>query len=418
MPTLLGRPLMAVGLAVAVSCAMPVWAASSTAAAVPTYESLIARLDEMPATLEGEALYDAANARVQQARALPNPILAIESENAYGSGEYRGYGNAETTVSVNQPLELWGKRSARVDAARSQATGAGLRRDQQRWMAAGRLARVYAAAEAADRRFDLSTEALTLVEQDARAVDALVREGREAKLRGVQATSELESARASLDEARTNRDAAFARLSAIALLDQPVQAVGDSLLDRAPAATTAPSGDPLSVRIAQSEVETANRLITVEKRRALPDVSASLGRRRFESTGDDAMTFGLNLSIPLFDRNRGGISAAYAEQRAAEARLLAQQQETQAERLAAQAALEASNSRTRAADAGVTAAEEAYRLARIGFDAGRISQLELRSSRAALIAARNAAVDARVSRVVAEIDLALLEGRAPFRDTP
>ena len=61
-----------------------------------------------------------------------------------------------------------------------------------------------------------------------------------------------------------------------------------------------------------------------------------------------------------------------------------------------------------------TAAEEAYRLSRIGFEAGRISQLELRSSRAALIAARNAAVDARLARVRAEIDLARLQGRAPF----
>mgnify|MGYP002653611556 CR=1 FL=1 len=71
-----------------------------------------------------------------------------------------------------------------------------------------------------------------------------------------------------------------------------------------------------------------------------------------------------------------------------------------------------------AADAGVTSSEEAYRLSRVGFDAGRISQLELRSSRAALIAARNAAVDARQARVMAEIDLALLEGRAPFGETP
>ena len=66
-------------------------------------------------------------------------------------------------------------------------------------------------------------------------------------------------------------------------------------------------------------------------------------------------------------------------------------------------------------DAG--AAEEAYRLSRIGFEAGRISQLELRSTRAALIASRNAAVDARIARVRAEIDLARLEGRAPFGDS-
>ena len=65
-------------------------------------------------------------------------------------------------------------------------------------------------------------------------------------------------------------------------------------------------------------------------------------------------------------------------------------------------------------DAGVTAAEEAYRLSRIGFESGRISQVELRVTRTALVNARSAAVDARLARVRAEIDLARLDGRAPF----
>lgn len=419
MLSLSGRPLIAVGLAAAILvCALPAKAMQPEAAAAPTYESLIARLDELPATIEGEALFDAANARVLQAQALPNPSLAIDAENAYGTGPYSGYGNADTTIAVSQPLELWGKRRARVDAARSEARSAGLRSEQQRWLTAARLARTYSSAEATSRRFDLASEALSLIEQDAKAVDALVEKGREAKLRSIQARSELEAARASLDEAGALRSAALARLGALAMLNAPVGRVGNSLLDRSPPEPRSPSGDPLSVQIAQAELETADKQITVAKRKALPDLSVSAGRRRFQESGDTAMTFGINLSIPLFDRNRGGVSAAFAEQRAAEARLLAQKQDAEAERLSAQAALQASHSRTRAADVSVAAAEEAYRLARVGFDAGRISQLELRSLRAALIAARNSTVDARVSRVLAEIDLALLEGRTPFGNTP
>ena len=166
-----------------------------------------------------------------------------------------------------------------------------------------------------------------------------------------------------------------------------------------------------------AELDTASRLVTVEQRRARPDVTAAVGMRRYRETDDEAFTVGIELTVPLFDRNRGGIRAAYAEQRAAEARLIAQKQAVQAERLGAEAALAASNSRTRAADSGVAAAEEAYRLSRIGFEAGRISQLELRSTRTALIASRNAAVDARIARVLAEIDLARLEGRAPFGES-
>lgn len=152
----------------------------------------------------------------------------------------------------------------------------------------------------------------------------------------------------------------------------------------------------------------------MERKRALPDLSVTAAQTRFREGGERAYNLGVSLSIPLFDRNRGGIRAANADQRAAEARLDQQRRDSEAERLSAVAGLKAAGSRTRAADESVVAAEEAYRLARVGFDAGRISQLELRSTRSALIAARGTAVDARLSRVGAEIDLARLEGRAPF----
>ncbi|MFC4729441.1 TolC family protein [Coralloluteibacterium thermophilus] len=416
--TPLGRPLIAVGLAVAVlALASPSMANDTVVETAPSYDDLVARLDALPSTLEANAVYDAAAARAEQARALPNPSIAYSRENVYGTGPYNGTGNGETTLSINQPLELFGQRSARIQAARSEANAADLRRVQTRWQVAGQLALTYAEAEAAARRYDLAAEALSLTEQDARGVAAMVEQGREATLRGVQAQSEVEAARAALDETKALRDSAFARLSAIAMLERPVQAISASLLDRTSNPTGVGADDPLAVRVAQAELDAASRLVTVERRRALPDVSAAVGRTRFRETNDEAFTVGLELTIPLFDRNRGGIRAAYAEQRAAEARLIAQKQEVRAERLAAEATLAASNSRTRAADSGVAAAEEAYRLSRIGFEAGRISQLELRSARAALIAARNAAVDARIARVLAEIDLALLEGRAPFGES-
>lgn len=418
MSILPGLPLRAAGLAVAIALASPAWAAPAGPAVSPNYPQLLDRLEQLPSTVEAAALYDAADARAQQARALPNPTLSYDSANVHGSGPYAGRNSAEDTFSVNQPLELWGKRGARIAAARADADAAGLRRDQQRWISAGQLAAFYTEAEAATRRHALAGEALSLVEQDAGAVDALVREGREPELRRLQARSEVEAARATLDQSIALKQAALARLTAIALWEQPIESVSDSLLDRVPATPHGLEDAPLSVRIARAELDAAGRRVTVEKRRALPDVSASLGQTRFRSSGEDALTLGVAVSIPLFDRNRGNLRAAHADVRAAEARLLAQQQSAQADLLAAQATLGASNSRASAADSGVVAAEEAYRLARVGYDAGRISQLELRSSRTALVAARYAAVDARVARVAAEIDLALLEGRAPFVETP
>ncbi len=389
-------------------------ALQAMAQAAPSYDTLLERLDHLPGARVGAALADAADARAEQARALPNPSLSYTTENAWGTGSYGGMGGADTVLSLSQPLEVWGQRGARVRAARAEAQAANLRGTQSRSEAASQLAAFYAQAESALRRYGLAEEALALTRDDATAVEAMVRQGREPQLRAVQARSEVANATATLEEAQAFRDAALARLAGAALLDGPVQSISSSLLDRMPPLPRGVAQAALTVRIAEAEADAAGRLVEVERKRALPDLSVTAAQTRFREDREQAYTLGVSVSIPLFDRNRGGIRAASAEQRAAEARLDQQRRDSDAERLSAVAGLKAAGSRTRAADDSVVAAEEAYRLARIGFEAGRISQLELRSTRSALIAARGTAVDARVSRVAAEIDLARLEGRAPF----
>ncbi|SDS28252.1 outer membrane protein, cobalt-zinc-cadmium efflux system [Halopseudomonas litoralis] len=398
----------------AAAAAALVFAPLAPAAPAPAYEELVRLLDQAPATLEAEALFEAASGRAQQARALPNPTISLDADNAYGSSPYSGYEGAETTFSVSQPLELWGQRGARIGAAEAEAKAASLRRDQSLSAVAGRLALIYAEAETSSLQHELAVEALSLTQADADAVMALVKAGREAELRGVQAESEVEAARAVADETLANRNAAFARLAAVANLTEPVTSIDTSLLDRTPKPFMSDGVNPLGVRVAEAELAAAGRYVNVERLRARPDVSASLGVTRYEEYESQAFSFGISVSVPLFDRNKGAISAARAEQRAAEARLASLKLEARADRSAAQAQLEAAVARTRAADKGVTAAEEAYRLARVGFDAGRISQLELRSIRSDLIAARNTSVESRLARVRAAVELARLDGRTPF----
>ena len=404
---------------VAVGCALAALAVLSAGSAwadpAPSFTELLSRLDQAPATLEADALTQAAEARARQAGVRPNPTLGLEADSLFGSGPYSGTANAETTLSISQDLELWGRRAARVEAARADAGAAARQRDLAVVEAAGRLALIYAEAEAAERRAELAEESLALTVADARAVLALVEQGREPLLRGIQSESEAAAARAARDEAQAERDAAFARLAAVAMLAVPVTGIDASLLDQTPGADREATTAAPTVRVAEAGRDAAERRIAVERIRARPDVNASVGLRRYEAEDATALTFGISMPLPLFDRNRGNIDAAQAEFRAAEARLAAVRQEAQADRAAARARLAASASRVGAADAGVASAEEAYRLSRIGFEAGRISQLELRVTRAGLINARTTAVDARLARVRAEIDLARQDGRAPFQ---
>ena len=237
----------------------------------------------------------------------------------------------------------------------------------------------------------------------------MVKQGREPQLRAVQAQSEVANASAALDEAQAFRDAALARLAGAALLDAPVQSIGDSLLDRAPPLPRGATDTALAVRIAEAEADAAGKLVDVERKRALPDLSVTAAQTRFREGRARLQPRG-QPQHPAVRPQPRGIRAANADQRAAEARLDQQRRDSEAARLSAVAGLKAARSRTRAADESVVAAEEAYRLARIGFDAGRISQLELRSTRSALIAARGIAVDARLSRVGAESILPALKG--------
>lgn len=391
--------------------------AASNDANYTTYEELIARLSNYPSTREADARVEAATARAEQASALPNPSIAYNYDSAFGSGAYRGTGSAETSLVIKQPLELFGQRRTRIQVASAESDSAALKREQTYWEMAGRLALAYAQAEAAQRRLELAREALALIERDAQGMSAMVEQGREPGLRIIQAQADVAFAAATVEEAQALKDEAFARLSALALRVVPLEGLGGSLLDREPRLQEH-TGQPLSIRLAEAEREVSAGRTLVERRRARPDITVSIGRQQFRESRDDAYMFGLELTVPLLDRNRGGIRAAVAEERAAEARLDAEKHASHAERIAATSSLRVSASRVRAADAGVAAAQEAYRLARIGFDAGRLSELELRSTRAAFITASQTAIDARLARVLAETALARVEGRVPFGVSP
>lgn len=119
MSILTPRSPRAAGLVVAVLLGLAP-AASVMAQAAPSYDTLLERLDQLPGTRVGTALAEAADARADQARALPNPSLSWSAENAWGSGTYRGMGKADTVLTLSQPLEVWGQRGARVRAARAE----------------------------------------------------------------------------------------------------------------------------------------------------------------------------------------------------------------------------------------------------------------------------------------------------------
>ena len=407
-----GRLRCAVASAVAILAALG--AESATAETAPPFRELLAQAQaSAPRLSEAAAAVRQAEGSARQATARPNPTAGLEVENFSGSGPFRGTGQAETTLSIGQALELGGKRSARIAAGRASLEAAQARLSQSRADYAFSLAEAYALAEAADRQVGLAQESLSLADEVLRVARALVDAGKEAELRSLQAQAAVTAARAALDAARAERTGAYARLTALAGSPTPFTALGDSLLT-APAPTSQTNVDLLTtpaVLAAAADREAAARRVRVERTRAVPDVTVSAGLRRFSGDNSTALVAGLSVPIPVFDQNRGNITAAQGELQGAEARLAAARLDAQADLRTALFQIEATQTRVNAAVEGETTAAEAFRLTRIAYEGGKSPLLELISARRALADARAQTIEAQLARLRAQAGLARLQGR-------
>ncbi|HVK42415.1 MAG TPA: TolC family protein [Phenylobacterium sp.] len=392
--------------------------ASSAALAepAPPFKALLAEAQATaPRLAEARADIARAEGLARQAGVMPNPTLELDIENFSGSGPFRGTSLSETTATFGQTLELGGKRSARAAAGRAEVEVARAEARQAEAEYAFDLTAAYAEAEASDRRLQLALDALSLAEQDGQIASALVDAGREAELRRLQAQAAAQAARAAVDEARVARAEAFGALTALAGAPVPFTSIPVSLLDsEAPLSTasTLVATGTASYLAAQAEQEAAARRLRVERRRAIPDVTVSMGVRRFEEDDATALVAGLSAPLPLFDQNRGNIAAAGAEVTAAEARLNAARLEAEAAVRTSAARTSAAQTRITAARQGETTAQEAYRLARIGYEAGRLPLAELVAARRALAEAREQTIAAAVERISAQAAQARLSGVA------
>lgn len=385
----------------------------------PPYAELLQQsLSRAPVLLEQAANVRAASADARQARAWLNPSLSAtyENLNAPKSG---GIDQRQDTYTITQPLEIGGKRAARIEVGERSLAAAEARNRQARITFAATLAVAYATAEAAQIRKELAAEELGRANEDLRVARAQVKAGREAELRVAQATASVAAAQAIEQATTADATEALERLSALVGVGQAYTSIGRTLLDVASGvvpSTGKPQEAPAIVT-AIAEREALAAQVDVEARRWIPDIGLSVGTRKYAWSDESGMVVGVTASIPLFDRNRGAVEAARERAVAAEARLEGTRLDAVAARRSAAVQVLASEKRLEAALQGETAAAEAYRLARIGYDAGKNPLLELLVIRRALTEAKLSTVDARVARVRALATRSMADGRIAFGES-
>jgi cobalt-zinc-cadmium efflux system outer membrane protein len=355
---------------------------------------------------------EAAQAGRTVAGLRPNPTVNADVENVIGTGPYKGIDEAETTIGFALPLELGGKRAARVAVADTQVVRA--RIDV---IAAGaelklQVTQAYIQAVAAQRRLAVAQDQLGITAENLRIARDRVMVGANSPIDEQRAALLSSNAQAELERARSTVEATRLALGQFigglppATLDQP----WFDQFDATPYGPGAPVNidGTLALAAASADLATADAQLRLARSQRIPDLTVSAGTRRLQASGDMAMVFGVSVPLPVFNNGRAAVDQAMALRSQSEARRRLARFEAEQSIAAARADRDRAAASMRASGPAITAAQEAARIARLGYGEGKFDQLVLLEAEQALLDARTAAIDARTQYHDAEARLARL----------
>jgi outer membrane protein, heavy metal efflux system len=375
-----------------------------------------------PASQVAAAAIEAARQGRAVAGLRPNPEVQGQVENIMGSGPYSGLGSAETTVGIAFPLELGGKRSARVAVASAQLSRAEIEAAIVVADVRLQVTQLYVDALAAERRADTARDQLRIATEALRAANVRVRAGRASPLEEQRADVVRINAEANVE--RQQRLAEAARTNLSRRVGQPVTGSLDgTALDRLPDAgaygPTSPveNAGTLAMAAAQADFTIAEAGVRLARANRVPDLNIGPALRRLEATNDMAAVLSVSVPIPLFNNGRAAIAQASAQRTQADAqrRVTALDIEQAITDAQAEAANAATTARA-ASGPALAAAQEGARIARIGYREGKFGQLELLDAERTLAETRIAAIDALANYQIAQAQVERLTAPAPHQD--
>ena len=270
-----------------------------------------------------------AEARAVQAGLFPNPELETSVENFGGKNDQSGFKGAETTVQVNQTIELGGKRLKRTQAAELETALTAWDYESKRLDVFADISVAFWDVLAAQESLSISHELARLSEETYTAVVERVKAGKVPPIEALQANVSLTTARIEREQAGFTLEAARKRLSANwGSADSLFEAVTGEMASISPV----PELSVLSAGIAKNpdvarwatEIDTKSAAVALSDAEAIPDVTIGAGPRYSNGTDDTAFVMALSVPIPLFNRNQGqrqesrhNLSKAKEAQRAA-----------------------------------------------------------------------------------------------------
>src|SRR5471030_1527445 len=173
---------------------------------------------------------------------MPNPEVSWEAEDTRRNSR-------TTTVMLNQPIELGGKRGARIDVASRAQDAAAIELERKRNVLRADLIQAFYGAATAQQRLQLARQSQVLAERGVRVAQGRIDSGKSAPVEGTRAQVQLSEVR--LERRRAERDEASAYQQLAQVMGAPLPAF--ARIEQAPPAMPAvPTAPHLLTRIGET----------------------------------------------------------------------------------------------------------------------------------------------------------------------
>jgi cobalt-zinc-cadmium efflux system outer membrane protein len=406
------KALLVVGLSGVFSLAGTSFAAVSSSQTLTMDQALETAFANNPDLAAAQWEIGIAKGGRQQAGLIPNPELSWEAEDTRRNSR-------TTTVMINQPIELGGKRGARIDVASRAQDAAGIELERKRNVLRADVIQAFYSSSTAQQRLLLSRQSLELAERGLRVAQGRINSGKSSPVEGTRAEVQLSEVRLELRRAERDEARAYQQLAQVMGAPLPAFAsVGDSgrsmptvpepslLLDRI--------GETAELRLAKLQIDQREASLGLEKAQRIPDLTVSVGSQYDERERERVNVVGLSMPIPLFNRNQGNVLAAARRtdqardlRNASELRLRTEIQTTLDQWMTANTEVTSFNQTI------LPAAQSAVDTATRGFEMGKFNFLDVLDAQRTLISARTQYIQAiaeatdawvRIERIFGDVD--------------
>ncbi len=384
-------------------------------------QALALAFERSPRIQESAARVALAEGVLLGARTYPfNPVLEAERASR-DDGHER---TSDREIALSQEIEIAGQRGKRVASASAAAEAARAAFDRSRQELATRVEWAFATVLRARELSTLAAfereVAAELAAFEQRRLDAGAGTLIDLNVtRAAEGRAERRVALARADEAAAR--ATLAEVVALPVAELPV--VAGALPDAWPAPPALAELERLALDrrsdllALRSEVEAATARIRLERSLATPNLVIGVAKGR-EADREDLDTLRAGFTIPLFQRNQGGIATARADEGVLSAQLASAELAVRREVAAAWSRAEAT-SRALAVFRQTVAGtlEENLDLVQRGLAAGKLRGSEVLVFRRELIDSRRELIEAAADAWLAQIELGLATGSTPVPPT-